>query len=927
MRTILITLMKPYRKFRSLFFKEQFDAEMADEIRHHVELQTELNLKAGMNPEEARFAALRQFGNMTAIQEQAREVKSWVWLEQFMQDLRYACRQLRRNPGFTAAAVAVLGLGIGANAAVFNFVHTLLLAPFTYARPAEIMRISSQDKRNPRDVRDFSYPAYREILEGNTIFSDALASALLEVGVGEKGDTRRAAAAVVSANYFSVLGVRPAQGRTFSPEEATPGRATPVALVSHSYWKKHHFDPALLGSTLHINTRPFTIIGIMPEGFAGTTALFYTEVWLPLGVYDQVANEATAENGRALTDRTSTALMILGRLKPGSKAADAGSGLQALTATLVAVFPVEQKDRQLTVAPPSRFASNSNDTAVAWVGALLLGMAAIVLLVACLNLANMLLARGTARRKEIALRLALGGGRARIIRQLLTEGFLLALIGGVAGLLLALWSSGLLAASLGRMIPIDLVWNAGPQPALFAVTFVLCVLGTLVFALGPALKLSRSEVMVHLKEHAGEDIVRRRWKFLPRNPLVSAQLALSLALLTCAALFIRSATRAGAGAMETGLKTDGVFLMEVDASLGGHSQKQAQELYRRLTERFGALPGVESADLSTDVPLSGLDFEKRVRRVGGAAGAKSAKWNGVGENYFKSVGLPLLRGRAFTFAEATQKEGPPVVIINEELAKELWPEGDAVGQRLQLENVESTPGASVQNGAVDSAAAKSDETYEVVGMVPATRHNLFESAPDGGIYLPLARGFKSHVFFQLKFASLPPESEAATADLLRRVVGEVDATLPILSLRSFARHLDGNIQIWIVRAGAALFSVFGGLALCLAVVGAYGVIAYSVARRTREIGIRMALGAHPATVQRMILREGAVMLGSGLLIGVVLSLGTGKIVSSLLYRVNALDPVAFTVAPGVLAVAAFFACWIPARRATKVDPMVALRSE
>ena len=901
------------RRVRALFGKQKLDAEMAEEMRAHLEHRTQANLAAGMSSDEARFAAQRSFGGVDQIKEIAREQRGVVWIEQSGQDLRYALRRLAKAPGFTAAAVVVLALGIGANTAVFNLVHTLLFAPPTYHRPGEVVRVFFREKNKPTAVHDFSYPAYAEMRGGNAIFSDVLASASLMVGVGERGDTRRAAAAVVSANYFSVLGVAPSQGRAFLPEEETPGRAAPVAIVSHTFWKKHGFDPALRGSTLSINSRPFTVIGIMPEGFTGTTALFFTEVWLPLGVYDQVVNDSAAVGRDTLSAGAGEPLTVLGRLKPGMSAAK--PALNGFAANLAKIFPVRQPEQILVLEPPSRFASSGNDTAVASVGVLLLGMAVVVLLVACLNLANMLLARGTARRKEIAVRLALGGSRTRIVRQLLTEGFLLALLGGAGGLVLALWSSDLLVASLTRMIPIDLVWTTGPQPALLAATFGFCVLGTLVFALGPALKLSRGEILTHLKEHAGEDVVRRRWKFLPRNPLVSLQIALSLALLTSAALFIRSATRAGA--IETGLKPAGVFLVELDASLGGHARTQTQDLYRRLSDRFAALPGVESVSVAVDVPLGGLDLEKQVRRLGGASAgnpAVGAKWNGVGEDYFKTTGLALLRGRAFTIAEATQPGGPPVAIINDVLAKRLWPDGDALGQRLQL---------------VGEAGSdfRPDETLEVVGIVPATRHTLFESKADAGLYLPFARGFQSHVFFHVKFASLPAGREASTADLLRRVVGEVDASLPILSLRTFTHHLENNIQIWIVRAGAALFSAFGGLALCLAVVGVYGVIAYSVARRSREIGIRMALGAQPHAVQRMILREGAVTLLSGVLVGLLLALGVGKIVSNLLYQVGATDPVAFTLAPGVLAVAAFFACWLPARRASRVDPMIALRSE
>lgn len=888
---------------------------MAEEMQLHVELQAERNVKSGMAPDEARYAALRQFGNVASLQEQAREQRGWLWLDQFFQDLRHGVRLLGRNPGFTVAAVTVLALGIGANSAVFNLVNSLLFAPATYARPQEIMRLQSQDSRNPKMTRDFSYEAYRDIREANTFFSDALASALMVVGIGEKNDTRRAAAAVVSSNYFSVLGVSPVQGRAFLPDEETPGRASLVAIVSHTYWRKHHFDPALLGSTLLVNSRPFTIIGIMPERFTGTTNLFFTEIWLPLGVHEQLTNVATSANASASTRDD---LMILGRLKPGLTTNGVAPAVRLLATVLAEKYPAAQKDRILALTPPSRFASAGNDVAVAWVGALLLGMAGLVLLVACLNLANMLLARGTARRKEMALRLALGGGRLRIVRQLLTEGLLLAILGGIGGLVLALWSSDLLIGSLGRLIPIDLVWSAKPEPALLGATFGFCVLGTLFFALGPAIKLARSDVITCLKEHAGEDPVSRGWKWLPRNPLVSLQIALSLALLTSAALFLRSAV--GAGAADTGLKAEHVYLIELDASLGGHDEPQARELYRRLGERLHALPGVVSASIATDVPLSGQDLEKRLQRLGEPKSALGVKWNGVGEEYFNAAGLSLLRGRTFTNAEATQTNGPRVVVVNDALARKLWPERDAVGEQLQLVD-EQVLAASAD------PVTSSANVFEVIGVVPATRHTLFEQKADTGIYLPFVRGFQSHVFFHLKFATLPPGSEQATADLLRRVVHELDPTLPVLSLRSFAQHLDSNIQIWIVRVGAVLFAAFGGLALCLAVVGVYGVVAYSVARRTREIGIRMALGARPDAVQRMVLREGVVMLGAGLVFGLLLAFGIGKIVSSLLYQVGALDPFAFTVAPGILALATFFACWLPARRATKVDPMVALRAE
>ncbi len=840
-----------------------------------------------------------------------------------LSDLRFAFRTLATTPGFTAAAAIVLALGIGANVAIFSLVHTMLFKAPAYAHPNEIVQLFSQNRKDPQAYRGFSYPTYRDIREQNTVFSGLLAHTMAMVGIGEKGDTRRAFAGVVSANYFSVLGIEPARGRAFLPEEETPGRGAEVAIVSHSFWKKHGLDPAVLGSTLTLNGRPFTIVGIMPEGFSGTMQVISCEVWVPLGVYDEVHNDFQTTNRATLAERNSTALLLIGRLRPGVTATSAAPALAALSAGLERALPVEQKDQALIVAPLSRFSTSTapnNDGGITALGGLLLGMAAVVLLVACLNLANMLLARGTARRKEIAIRLALGGGRARIVRQLLTEGFALSLLGGVGGLLLALWSSDLLVASLSRMMPLDIVWSTGPSPALLAATFGFCLLGTLGFALGPALKLSRASVIADLKEQAGEDPVRRRWKFLPRNPLVVVQIALSLALLTAATLFIRGATMAAS--VDTGLKTEHNFLLELDASLAGRNPAQAEALYNRLGEKLSALPGVERASIAATVPFGMVSLGKSVQRAGprpapdakpatAAEGrAFSANWNSIGADYFATVGLPLLRGRAFTASETTQAGGPAVAIIDDTLARELWADGNAVGQRIQFES-----------------EAPTAATYEVVGVVPATRSSLFDRAGDGNLYLPFARGFQSNVFFHVRFAALAPGSESAAADLIRRTVREVDPALPVLGLKTFTQHLEGNLQLWIVRAGAALFSVFGGLALGLAVVGVYGVKAYSVARRTREIGVRMALGARPEAVQWMILREGLVMLGLGVAFGLLLAVGTGQILSGLLYHVGALDPVAFTAAPLILSAAALLACWLPARRATRIDPMHALRAQ
>jgi predicted permease len=848
-----------------------------------------------------------------------------------LHDFRFAFRQLGKARAFTAAAIIVLALGIGANTAIFSLMNTLLFQPPHYAKANEIVQVFSQDKKNPKTFRGFSYPTYLDIRDQNSVFSGVMAHNLAMVGVGDKGSTRRAFTDVVSSNYFSVMGVMPIQGRAFRAEEETPGRDAAVAILSYNYWKKEGLNPAMLGSTILIDSRPFTVIGIMPQGFTGTTQVFAPEIWLPLGVYDQVANDFETGNKDKLDNRGGRQFMIVGRLKPGMTAAAAAPALKTLAANLEQAWPVEQKDQTFMIETLSRFSlstSPSSGNNIKRLAPLLFGMSGVVLLVACLNLANMLLARGAARRKEIAIRLALGASRWRIVRQLLIEGFVLALAGGVFGLLLGLWSSDLLVASLGKKLPIDIVWQSGLSTPVLMATFAFCLLGTFAFALGPALKLSKSAVIGDLKEQAGEDTFVRRWKFLPRNPLVVVQIAFSLALLTAAALFIRGAGKAAN--VDTGLQTSSNYLLEVDASLATYDQTRSQDLYRTLEERLAALPGVERASISSTVPFGMIELDKSVQR-GGANPAPDAKpataaeglafkanLNSIGADYFKTVGLPLLRGRAFNVAEAMHQTSPTVAIIDEVLAKKLWPDGDALGQRIQFAEKDLTQAKS---------SGETRAQIEVVGIVPYTRDNLFEKDPSGTLYLPFAGGFQSNVFFHIRFAPNAGRDPGATADLIRRTVREVDAAVPILSLKTFAQHLDGNIELWIVRAGAALFSIFGGLALALATVGVYGVKAYSVARRTREIGIRMALGARRETVQWMILREGAVMLTSGVALGLLLAAGTGKLISGMLYNVGALDPLAFTIAPVVLAAAALLATWLPARRATRISPMAALRTE
>ncbi len=862
-----------------------------------------------------------------------------------LQDLRLSFRLLAKTPAFTLAAVTVLALGIGVNTAIFSLVHELVFSPRPWPEEKQVVQLYTQDEKNPQRFRMFSYPAFQALREDNPVFADLFAHNLSIVGLGEREGTRRMFAGIVSSNYFSTLQVPLVRGRAFTPEEEKPGAAIPVAIVSYNYWKRENFAPDLVGRVVRVNEKPVTVVGIAPEGFSGTMMLFGPEIYFPLGMYDQISNDYDATAARSLDRADVHQLVVVGRLKPGQTTATAEPALKAMAARLQEQFPVEFKEQTLTTRRLPRMSTSNapaEESTLGVLGTTLIAMSGIVLLIASLNLANMLLARGQARRKEFAIRLALGGGRGRIVRQLLTEGFLLSLGGAVAGFVLGAWSTTLLMQTVGQLAPVGLFFQGASNPALFAATFAFAALATLFFALGPALKLSRADVLTDLKEQAGEDTVRRGPRWLPRHPLVVAQLALSLGLLIAAGLFIRGAL--AAGSIDTGFRADDTLLVELDASLGGYNAERGLELYRAAGERLAALPGVQHAGISAVAPFGMVSLSRRVQLAGvnpapdakpatAAEGlAFSPRWNSVGADYFAAMGLPLLRGRAFTAAEADHQGAPAVAIIDEALAAKLFPEGNAVGQRIQFAErnaPRAAGGGGAATGASSEVARQENDapTLEIVGIVPRTKWDLFSETDHGVMYVPFAQGYQSNAFLHLRTAAATPAARQAMTDTVRRTLREAAGGVPVLGLKTFRQHLDASMQLWMVRIGAWMFAVFGALSLTLAVVGLYGVKAYAVARRTREIGIRMALGAEPGEVQRLILREGLVMALTGVVLGLALGLGLGQVLRSLLYGVSPFDPVAYGLAPVVLLVTAALACWIPARRATRVNPLVALRAE
>jgi predicted permease len=812
-------------------------------------------------------------------------------------------------------------------------VNTLVLKPPAVHAPDELVAIYAADTTRPDTYRSFSMAEFKDLRAQASVFAEVAAQQPTLVGLKEGDTTRRVMALQASASYFNLLGIAPARGRAFLPAEDTT--ATPVAIVSDAFWRKTGADPGLVGKTITVNATAFTVVGIMPPGFGGTMSIVSLDVFTPLGMYDVLVSEFENEQRQSLADPRHHGLTLLGRLKPGVTPAAVNARLRDLAAQFASVYPDLRKDLSLSCgrlpAIPFSDRPQSGPDPLKLLSALMQTMACVVLLIACLNLANLMLARGAGRRKEIAVRLALGATRRRIIRQLLTEGLLLALLGGAFGLVLARWSTDLLFGSLQQVASMFTVPAAAFDWRVLGATGGFCVLAALSFALGPALKLARLDVNRDLKEHLGEDagLARRHW-FTPRNLLVPAQVALSLALLVAAGLFTRSAVNAVRS--NPGFGLDSGFFLQLDAAMARRDEAQARETFRALTERLGALPGVASVSLAATIPFGDLHMGRSVQRAGappppssGAATleqgrALSAGANIIGDGYFQTLAVPLLRGREFTRPEATISNAPAVAILSRRLAEQLWPGEDALGRRIQF--AEAGHGGDGLNGA---APGLGKVTYEVIGLVPNLRRNLSADEEAAFVYLPFGRHFQLTAHLHVRPA--PGASATMLMAAVREQVRAADPQLPVLALKSLRTHFDGSFYLWIVRVGSLLFGTFGTVALLLAVIGVYGVKAYTVARRTREIGIRMALGAGRGVGIRMILGEGAASTFVGLGIGLLLAGGAAMAISGFLFEVEPFDPIVFVAAPLLLAIAALLACWLPARRASRVDPMVALRSE
>ncbi|MDB6095347.1 MAG: permease [Verrucomicrobia bacterium] len=845
-----------------------------------------------------------------------------------LSDFRFAFRTLGKTPGFTAVAVITLALAIGINSAVVALLNGLILRPVVPLHPEQVVNVFTARQDANRDYRQFSYAEFEALRNARETFTEVAAVQYSLAGVGRDDGVRRSFAFFTSDNFFPMMGVTPALGRFYNAEECRPNANHRVVVTSYSYWQRLGGKPDFVGSTLRVNNQLFTVIGVAPENFSGVNAIISPDLWLPLGVFAQFAGFDSLAMPD-LTNPKNYTLNLTARMVPGLTLAGLNARLPALSNRLTAIQPADATGtRELQAQVPSRF-SISTEPENASTGFLTVGlfsMAGCVLLIASINLANMLLARGAARSKEIALRLALGATRWRVIRQLLAEGLLLAFAGGALGLIISVWANDLLVQSISGLFSsmnFSLVIHMRPDAVVLAATFLFCLVATLMFSLGPALRSSRVDLVHDLKQQGGEPTANGRLNrfFAPRHCLVMVQIALSLTLLFSAGLFLRGAMKASGLAL--GFEPAGNLVVEMDYSLGASKPDAAKQSLFAVIDRARSLPGVQSVGVGTLLPYGNITNTSRVIPANAAPiGAKvdpkaptpgfSGLFAGTTDGYFAAMGIPLVRGRDFTRNEAADKAAPRVAIVDTRLAQQLFPKGDALGQHIRF---------------TQPPADGSPSEMEIVGICAEHRHDPIAARERGRLYVPYAQAPNADVFVHVKLATQDALATAAAVNPLRAALRSLDPELPVLQVTPYTNLVDKSIGLWIVRIGAVLFGVFGAIALLLAVVGVYGVKAFAVARRTREIGIRMALGAYPADVFSLVMKQGVQQTALAVLAGVVLSLGVGRLLANLLFEVSPTDPFAILASAALLTVSALAACYIPARRAMRISPVEALRAE
>jgi putative ABC transport system permease protein len=835
------------------------------------------------------------------------------------QDVRYGLRMLAKSPGFTAIAVVTLALGIGANTAIFSITDQVLLRSLPVPHPEQLVELRSPGPNPGHYWSDgiqgssFSYPMYQDIREKLTsAFSGLLATYPVTVDISGQGVSERVPGELVSGNYFEVLGVTPALGRTLSKEDATAPGANPVVVLSYEFWARHFGqDPNILNKTLDVNGQSLTIVGVARQGYDGIQIGSVPDLFIPITMKDQMK-----PGSLPLANRKDHWVQVLGRLKPGfdRKRAQAACAptYRALLESELPTYKFSPVEAKRFVSKPLLLDPASQGRPILQLSAqkplvTLMAIVGLVLLIACANLASLLAARGEARQREIAVRLALGGGRWRLVRQLLTEGLLLSLAGGLCGLLVASWTLKVIVASLvsGAQVA-GLGANLDYRVLLFA--FASCVLTTLLSSLAPALHATRTDVQSSLKEQ-GAGAIGGGGSVRMRQALIVAQVALTTVLLAVSGLFVKSLMQLDS--TQLGMSPDHVLQFSIEPDLNRYSPSQTIQLFERFEERLRQLPGVRSVAMAMLPIFQNTDADANITAEGYTAKPDEntdCQWNYVSPGYFSAMGIPLLAGREF--ADADTASSPRVAIINRKLANRYFAGHNPVGMHIAMGG---------GNGV--------HPDIEIVGVVADSKHDDVRDPISPFMYFPYAQAGLKHTIpagfgtFYVRTNQAP----AALAGEVRQNLAGYDPRLPIFDVRTLMDQVDDSM--FNDRLVTSFSLTLALLAALLAAVGLYGVTAYVVARRTREIGVRMALGAMTGDVGRMILWQAGRLALLGLAAGTAGAFGAAQLIQSLLYGVKADDPSVFAFCALLLMAVALAACWLPARRATKVDPMVALRYE
>jgi len=805
---------------------------------------------------------------------------------------------LTRNPGFMIVAIITLALGIGANTAVFSMVDGILLRPLPVQDPAQITVLAYQQQKGSIHTQ-FSVAAYRDIRsQSSEVFSDVFAYQVDLDGLSVDGKADRIVTSYVSGNFFSALGIRPEVGRFILPSEGETLGADPIMVLSYSYWKtRFGGDPAIVGRKVSVDGHPITIVGVAPRGFVGIFPFLSIQGYLPLGML-----EMGGAPEDFMTNRQIRNLPVLGRLRPGTRLQEAQASLSVIGRRLSQQYPEVEKDLSLQVYPElrARPQPDPNNTLLV-ISGLFLSLTALVLLLACVNVANILLVRATVREREMAIRAALGAARFRLVRQLLTESVLLALLGGIGGIFLGYWGSSALA-SLNFQTDLPVHLDFGFDWRVFGYATAAAMLTGIIVGLVPAIRASRGNLAAILHE-GGRGVVGGKNRL--RTGLVVAQVAGSLVLLIIAGLFARSLGKAQN--TNLGFDPDHVLNLTMDPLEIGFNQQQTRDFYKSVLTRVGSLPGVVSASTATATPMGYYNNNDTLTIEGYQPPAgqplPSATYNIISIDYFRTMQIPILRGRAFTDADGENAQY--VAILSESMAKKFWPDADSIGRQFQM-----------------NTDAK--HSMVVVGVVKDVRYQGVTGVVAPVFYAPFVQHQpgNSLQFLQVRTGAAPetmiPEIERAIQSLAPQ--------LPVFDVETMRQALYTLNGLLVYRVGAGLAAVLGVLGLILAIVGVYGVVSYAASQKTHEIGVRMALGAQPADILKMIFSQGLFIVAIGLAVGIATALAAAQVVGKFL-TVSAMDPVTYVAVSAILTAVALAACYIPARRAMRVDPMVALRYE